>query len=70
MKKWVYLFTWINFGKYRDDPQSIKDIIDSGESGLKWIKWLMENSWNFKPNQEVVDYIAEKEKEYGCVLQA
>ena len=68
-KKDVYLFTRIDFGKYRENPQSIKEIIDSGERGLKWVKWLMDTSWNFKPTKEVTEYLAKKELEYGYVLQ-
>lgn len=68
-KKNVYLFTLINFGKYREHPMTVKQIIDSGKEGFGWVKWLMDNSWNFSPTQEVIDYIAEKEIEYGCILQ-
>ncbi len=69
-KKMVYLSTRIDFGMYRECPQSVQQIIDSGERGLNWLKWLMEHSWNFKPAQEVADYITEKELEYGSVLQS
>ena len=69
-KQKVFLSTRIDFGMYREHPKSVQQIIDSGERGLNWIKWLMERSWNFKPAQEVTDYIAEKELEYGSVLQS
>ncbi len=69
-KRKVFLSTRIDFGIYRENPKSVQQIIDSGERGLKWVKWLMERSWDFKPAQEVSDYIAEKELEYGSVLQS
>jgi hypothetical protein len=68
-RKLIYLSTRIDFGIYREHPISVQQIIDSGESGLNWIKWLMERSWNFKPAKEVSTYITEKELEYGSVLQ-
>lgn len=69
-KQKVFLSTRIDFGMYREHPKSVQQIIDSGVRGLNWVKWLMERSWNFKPAQEVTDYIAEKELEYGSVLQS
>ena len=63
----VYLTTRIDFGRYREDPQSVKEIIDSGKKGLQWIEWLMENSWNFRPHQTVTRYIEHKHEQYGLL---
>jgi hypothetical protein len=67
IRKPVYLHTPIDFGKYRLNHMSIKEIIDSGVEGLQWVKWLMSHSWNFKPNEEVAEYIEKKEVEYGLL---
>lgn len=66
-KRLVYLTSRIDFGKYRTDPSSVKEIIDSGKEGLQWMKWLMNNSWNFEPHETVTQYIEQKEVEYGLL---
>lgn len=65
IKKPVYLHTPIDFGKYRLQNMSVKEIIDSGVDGLQWVKWILDRSWNFEAKVEVAEYIQKKEKEYG-----
>lgn len=69
MAREVHLTTRIDFGKYREHPQSLKSIIDSGERGLNWAKWLMDHSWNFTPSQQVTEYIEKKKLAYGLLQQ-
>ncbi len=63
-RKLVYLTTRIDFGRYREDPKEVKQILDSGIDGLEWIEWLMNNSWNFRPHVNVTKYIEEKKQQY------
>lgn len=66
-KSLVYLTSRIDFGRYRDDPQSVKEIIDSGKDGLQWMEWLMNRSWNFTPHETVTRYIEHKKQQYGLL---
>lgn len=66
-KELVYLTMRIDFGRYREDPQSLKEIIDSGKRGLQWAEWLMSNSWNFRPHETVIKYIEQKKLDYGLL---
>lgn len=63
----VYLTTRIDFGRYREDPKSVKQILDSGIDGLEWIEWIMNHSWNFTPHENVTKYIEQKQHEYGLL---
>jgi hypothetical protein len=65
----IYLHTRIYFGRYRQNPKSVKSIIDEGRSGISWLWWLTNNSHKFKPKQEVLDYLKRKADECGFVLQ-
>jgi hypothetical protein len=46
MKKTLYLSSWINFGKYKNNPRQLKEIADTKE-GRGWMKWMSENSYSF-----------------------
>jgi hypothetical protein len=65
----IYLHTRIYFGRYRHNPKCIKSIINEGAGGVYWLWWLISNSYKFKPEQEVLDYLHRKANEYGIVLQ-
>lgn len=66
MKK-LYLFSWINFGKYRRTPMSLEDIIKTPD-GRTWLRWLMGCTYNFSFDQSVVDLLTQEENA-GHVLQ-
>jgi len=68
VKEKVYLFTMISFGKFRENPQTVKQIIDSGKKGISWVWWLINASYNFKPAQEVLNYLQRKADECGYIL--
>jgi len=63
----LYLSSWINFGKYRNNPQNLETIINTSE-GRRWLKWLMANTYNFKFDHTVVERLNLKEENARCVL--
>lgn len=64
----LYLSSWINFGKYRENPRTLKDVADTAE-GREWLRWLGENSWNFELDHTVETYINLQEENDRYVLQ-
>ena len=66
MNKKLYLSSWVNFGKYRKNPNTLQNILDTRE-GRSWVKWLVENSTMMEVDKSVTEYI--KSKEDGRVLQ-
>lgn len=68
MKKLLYLSSWINFGKYRQHPTNLKNIIDT-EEGRKWLHWLMANTYNFDFDKSVLEYLKLQEENARYVLQ-
>lgn len=68
MKDKLYLFTWINFGKYRKEPSNLKKIIDTPE-GRKWLHWMIENTVTFEFDRTVIEYLKLQEENARYVLQ-
>lgn len=67
MKKKLYLSSWINFGKYRNKPASLKTILDTDE-GRKWFRWLMANTYNFESDFAVTEYLKLQEEDARYLL--
>ncbi|MDR1097289.1 MAG: hypothetical protein LBL57_04070 [Tannerella sp.] len=59
-KRTLYLSSWINFGKYRTNPETLSGIIETPE-GRKWVKYLSEKAYDMEFHQEVADRIKELE---------
>lgn len=57
----LYLFSWINFGKYRKHPNKLQNIIDTME-GRKWLRWLIDNATTFKFDHTVLEYLNQQEE--------
>lgn len=69
VRQTMYLFSRINFGKYRRNPMDLREVIDTAD-GRSWVRWLMSNSYNFTFDKAVVEYLEQKEQEYaGQLLQ-
>lgn len=67
MGKKLYLTSWINFGKYRSHPTRLKAIIETSE-GRKWLRWMMDNTYNFEFDKLVLDYLEQQEQNAGHIL--
>lgn len=67
MNKELYLFSWINFGKYRNEPARLKSIIDT-EDGRKWLHWMIDNTVTFKFDHTVLEYLKLQEENARYVL--
>ena len=63
----IYLHTWINFGKYRSSPRSLKTILDTKE-GRNWFEWLVKNSYDFIFDHTVLEYAKLQEENARYVL--
>lgn len=68
MTKDLYLFSWINFGKYRKAPARLKSIIDT-EEGREWLHWMIENTVTFTFDHTVLEYLTLQEENARYVLQ-
>lgn len=62
----IYLSSWIDFGKYRNNPRRLEDIVKTKE-GVAWLKWLMNNTYNFKFDRAVVEHL-NRQEENGRIL--
>lgn len=60
MNKELYLFSWIDFGKYRKAPAKLKNILDTPE-GCKWLRWMIDNTITFKFDHTVLEYLNQQE---------
>lgn len=67
MKKKLYLSSWINFGKFRNKPDRLQDIIDT-PSGLQWVLWMMKNSGLFEFDNTVLEYVNSKQNRNELLL--
>lgn len=63
----LYLFSWINFGKYRSRPAKLKNILDT-EEGRKWFRWLKDNSFGLDFDHTVLEYLELQEENARYVL--
>lgn len=68
VKQKLYLFSWIDFGKYRSKPRRLEKIIDTPD-GRRWLHWLIDNSYLFEFDKSVLEKLKEKESDEGRVLQ-
>jgi hypothetical protein len=65
----MYLSNRIAFGRYRDNPMSIKQILDTPD-GRSWFRWFMKNNWGYIITPSVIEYYETKNKEdAGRLLQ-
>lgn len=69
MKKKLYLTSWINFGKYRNEPARMKKIIETPE-GRKWLHWMINNTVTFEFDKLVLNYLKLQEENAGHILQS
>lgn len=67
MCKELYLFSWINFGRYRKEPANLKNIIDTPE-GRKWLHWMIDNATTFKFDHTVLEYLELQEENARYIL--
>jgi hypothetical protein len=58
--KTLTLEDWRDFGKYRQTPDRMKDIIRTGE-GRSWVRWMSRNSYNMSIHPTVLERINELE---------
>lgn len=63
----LYLSSWINFGKYRSKPGTLKTILDTRE-GRRWLRWLMDNASDLEFDFAVTEYLKLKEEDERYVL--
>ena len=63
----LYLFSWINFGKYRTRPSKLKDILDTSE-GRDSFRWIKDHSFNFEFDHTVLEYLELQEENARYVL--
>ena len=63
----MYLNYRVEFGKYREKPMTIKEILDT-EDGCSWFEWLMKNNWNFTITSSVIEYYKTKKEEHARPL--
>lgn len=68
MKKTLYLSSWINFGKYKNNPRQLKEIADTKE-GRGWMKWMSENSCSFDFDHTAIEYMKLQEEDARYILQ-
>ena len=57
----LYLFSWINFGKYRTRPSKLKDILDTSE-GRDWFRWINDHSFRGECDPTVLEYLELQEE--------
>ena len=67
IKKKLYLSSWIKFGKYQNNPAILKKIIDTQE-GRQWLRWMMNNTYNFEFDDTVLKYLKLQEENARYVL--
>lgn len=65
--KTLYLYTWINFGKYKNCPNNLKNILDTPE-GREWALWIDGNSYYFQLADTSKKYIKLQEEHDRYVL--
>ena len=68
MKKTLYLSSWIDFGQFRENPKTLKSIIDT-EYGRIWTKWMVKNSHTFEFDHTVLEYLKLQEENARYILQ-
>lgn len=66
MKK-LYLFSWINFGKYRHSPANLKTILDTAD-GREWLRWMLAHTYNFEFDHTVLEYLKLQEENARYIL--
>lgn len=61
MKRRLYLHSWIDFGKYRGNPKTLKSVLDTPE-GRDWALWLHRNSYTMELDGKAIEYLKLQEE--------